>query len=75
MDGQFLFLDPVCWQTHLLTEGAALVLREAALAIEEARFDAFRDEVVQAGGWPPMLEQLVNTLRSLHHAPVEFADR
>ena len=63
--GQFVFLDPVSWQTHLLTEGAALVLREAALAIEEARFDAFRDEVVEAGGWPPALEQLANTLNSL----------
>ena len=69
MDGQFVFLDPVSWQTHLLTEGAALVLREAALAIEEARFDAFRDEVVEVGGWPPALEQLANTLNSLHHHP------
>ena len=45
------------------------MLREAALAIEEARFDAFRDEVVEAGGWPPALEQLANTLNSLHHHP------
>lgn len=75
MDGQFVFLDPVSWQTHLLTEGAALVLREAALAIEEARFEAFRDEVAEAGGWPPALEQLANTLNSLHLPPDRCAHR
>ena len=69
LDGQFVFLDPVSWQTHLLTEGAALVLREAALAIEEERFETFRDEVAEAGGWPPALEQLANTLNSLHPHP------
>lgn len=64
MDGQFLFLDPVSWQTHLLTPGAALVLREAALAIEEYRFDAFLAEIEEAGGWSPELAFLAHALAS-----------
>lgn len=64
MDGQFLFLDPVSWQTHLLTPGAALVLREAALAIEEGRFDAFLAEIEEAGGWSPELAFLAQSLLS-----------
>ena len=74
LHGQIVFLDPVAWQTHLLTEGAALVLREAALAIEEERFETFRDEVAEAGGWPPALEQLANALMSLRRYPGGHAD-
>lgn len=65
IDGQFLFLDPVSWNTHLLTPGAVTVLREAADAMENGRFDAFVDEVMDAGGWPPGLEFLARALSSL----------
>lgn len=65
IDGQFLFLDPQWWDTHLLSAGAALVLREAAEAIESGRFDAFCAEIDAAGGWPPGLERLVRTLTVL----------
>lgn len=71
LDGQFVFLDPVFWQTHLITEGAALVLREAAQAIEEQRFDTFCEEVAAAGGWPPALEWLARTLQSVHQSSME----
>ncbi|WEN41496.1 hypothetical protein CKCBHOJB_01049 [Thauera sp. GDN1] len=66
LDGQFLFLDPVSWQTHLLTPGAELVLREAALAIENGRFDAFLAEIEEAGGWQPGLAFLAHSLLHLH---------
>lgn len=65
LDGQFVFLDPVSWQTHHLNEGAVLVLQEAAKAIELGRFDAFIVEVEQAGGWPPGLEFLARSLTAL----------
>lgn len=65
LDGQFLFLDPLSWETHLLTEGAVVVLREAAAAIEEGRFEAFLDEVADAGGWPPGMEFLARSLATL----------
>lgn len=66
LDGQFLFLDPVSWQTFQLTEGAVTVLREAAAAIEQDRFDAFVTEVEDAGGWPSGLDFLARTLTTLH---------
>ena len=65
LDGQFVFLDPLWWDTHLLSEGAVQVLREAAIAIESSEFDAFVIEVEAAGGWPPGLERLVQALASL----------
>ncbi len=65
LDGQFLFLDPVSWQTFQLTEGAVTVLHEAAAAIEQGRFDAFLTEVADAGGWPVGLEFLARTLTTL----------
>ncbi len=65
LDGQFLFLDPVSWQTFQLTEGAVTVLQEAAAAIEQGRFDAFQTEIAQAGGWPAGLEFLARTLTTL----------
>ncbi len=65
MDGDFLFIDPVSWQTHRLTSGATLVLREAALAIEQNRYEAFVAEVEAAGGWPTELEFLAETLTTL----------
>lgn len=65
LDGQFLFLDPVWWDTHLLSEGAVKVLREAAAAIEVERFNDFLQEVEAAGGWPPELERLAHALASL----------
>lgn len=65
LDGQFLFLDPLDWKTHRLTEGAVIVLREAAAAIESGQFDAFLDEVSEAGGWPPGLERLAISLTTL----------
>ncbi|MCK0512094.1 hypothetical protein [Aromatoleum buckelii] len=65
LDGQFVFLNPLSWETHLLTESAVLVLREAAVSIEENRFDAFLDEVAEAGGWPPGLEFLARSLTTL----------
>lgn len=68
IDGQFLFLDPQWWNTHLLSPGAALILREAALAIEERRFEAFLREIDDAGGWPPGLERLAQTLTLLGKA-------
>ena len=68
LDGQFLFLDPVSWQTFQLTEGAVTVLREAAMAIEQGRFDAFLTEVEEAGGWPSGLEFLARSLATLHGA-------
>ncbi len=68
IDGQFLFLDPASWGTHLLTAGAATVLREAADALEEGRFDAFACEVEEAGGWPQGLEFLARSLTMLNEA-------
>jgi len=65
LDGQFLFLNPVSWETHVLTEGAAVVLREAAEAVEEGRFEIFLEEVAEAGGWPPGLEFLARSLLTL----------
>ena len=48
------FLDPLRWDTHLLSAGAVIVLREAALAIEAGCFEAFprrgRRERRLAGG-------------------------
>lgn len=66
LDGQFLFLDPVSWQTFQLTEGDVTVLQEAADAIEQGRLEAFLIDVEEAGGWPSGLEFLVHTLASLH---------
>ena len=63
--GQFVFLDPVNWQTHQLNADAHLVLQEAALAIEEDRFAAFLQEVEEAGGWPPGLAFLAHSLTVL----------
>ncbi|TAH45791.1 MAG: hypothetical protein EYC67_09965 [Betaproteobacteria bacterium] len=65
VNGQFLFLDPVSWETHLLSKGAVLILSEAADAIEEQRFDAFLAEIAQAGEWPPGLEFLARSLTTL----------
>nr|WP_211206700.1 hypothetical protein [Thauera linaloolentis] len=62
LDGQFLFLDPLWWETHQLSEGAVQVLREAAEAIEAGRFEDFQRDVDAAGGWPPGLEKLTHTL-------------
>lgn len=64
-EGQFLFLDPIAWETHLIEPGAKLILDEAALAIEDSRFDAFIEEVNEAGGWPPDLEFLARSLATL----------
>lgn len=63
--GQFVFLDPVNWQTHQVSAGARLVLQEAALAIEDGRFEAFLLEVEAAGGWPPGLAFLAHSLTML----------
>ena len=52
----------------------APLIAEAALAIEEERFETFRDEVAEAGGWPPALEQLANALMSLRRYPGGHAD-
>jgi hypothetical protein len=65
IDGQFLFLDPLRWDTHLLSEGAVIILREAARAIEAGGFAEFRAEVDAAGGWPPALERLAFALSAL----------
>ncbi len=65
LDGQFLFLDPLSWQTFQLSEGAVTVLHEAASAIEQGRFSAFLAEVDEAGGWPRELEPLARSLNSL----------
>lgn len=65
LDGQFLFLDPLRWDTHLLSAGAVIVLREAALAIEAGCFEAFRVEVAANGGWPAGLERLAVALTAL----------
>lgn len=65
LDGQFVFLDPLWWDTHLLSKGAVHVLREAAGAIETGAFEAFMCDVEAAGGWPPGLERLAHSLASL----------
>lgn len=65
LDGQFVFLDPLWWDTHLLSKGAVQVLREAASAIESGEFDAFVHDVKAAGGWPPGMERLTLALASL----------
>ena len=65
LDGQFVFLDPLSWQTHQLNESAVLVLQEAAEAIESGHFADFLHEIEQAGGWPPGLEFLVHSLATL----------
>ena len=65
LGGQFVFLDPVSWQTHQLNADAYSVLEEAALAIEQQQFDAFLADVEAAGGWPPGLEFLVRSLTTL----------
>ena len=68
LDGQYLFVDPLRWETHLLTEGAVVVLNQAAEAIEQGAFDAFVAEVADAGGWPPGLESLASSLLTLGEA-------
>jgi hypothetical protein len=68
LDGQYLFLDPLRWETHLLSEGAVVVLTQAAKAIEMGEFDAFVADVVDAGGWPPGLEFLARSLLVLRDA-------
>lgn len=68
LDGQYLFLDPVCGDTHLLTEGAVVVLQQAAEAIEQDDFDSFVADVMAAGGWPPGLEFLARALATLADA-------
>lgn len=68
IDGQFVFLDPLWWDTHLLSAGAVEVLRQAASAIESGAFDAFASEVEAVGGWPPGLERLARALTTLQHA-------
>lgn len=65
LDGQFVFLDPVWWNTHLLSEGAVQVLREASIAIESGRFSDFLEEVEVVGGWPPGLQSLAQALADL----------
>ncbi|MDI3490807.1 MAG: hypothetical protein PWP11_2084 [Thauera sp.] len=65
LDGQFLFLDPLWLDTHLLSEGAVLILREAAAAIDDGRLSAFEHEIADMGGWPPGLERLVRSLATL----------
>lgn len=65
LDGQFLFLDPLWLDTHLLSEGAVLILREAAAAIDDGRLSAFEREIADMGGWPPGLERLVRNLATL----------
>ena len=65
LDGQYVFIDPISWQTHCLSEGAVTVLRTAAEAIESGDFEAFLGDVEAAGGWPPGLEFLVRTLSAL----------
>lgn len=65
LDGQFLFFDPLFWDTHLLSTGAVAVLHEAAAAIEDGSFAAFQADVRAAGGWPPDLERLALALASL----------
>lgn len=64
----FLFLDPVSWQTHLLSAGAVRVLSESAQAIEEGRFDVFLAEVADLGGWPPGLEDLARSLQAFERS-------
>ena len=68
---QHLFLDPLFWQTHLLSDGAVTVLRHAAVAIEEKRFAAFLADVEASGGWPAGLEHLAHSLTTLGamHSP------
>ena len=68
IDGQFVFLDPLWWDTHLLSAGAVEVLRQAARAAESGELSAFSDEVDAAGGWPPALKQLAFALASLQQA-------
>ena len=65
LGGQFVFLDPLSWQTHQRNESAVLVLLEAAEAIESGDFADFLHEIEQAGGWPPGLEFLVRSLATL----------
>lgn len=65
LDGQFVFLDPLWWDTHLLSAGAVTVLREAAAAIEDGSFDSFQTDIHAAGGWPAGLERLARALASL----------
>ena len=65
LGGQFVFLDPLSWQTHQLNESAVLVLQAAAEAIESGDFADFLHEIEQAGGWPPGLEFLVRSLATL----------
>ncbi|MDD3353721.1 hypothetical protein [Zoogloea sp.] len=66
LDGQFLFMDPLHGQTHLLNEGAVEVLTEAAAALDAGVFSAFLCEVEEAGGWSPELEALARSLSILH---------
>ncbi|MBL8439215.1 MAG: hypothetical protein JNM61_13525 [Zoogloeaceae bacterium] len=70
LEGQFLFLDPVTWETYLIEPGAKLILDEAARAIEDSCFDAFVEEINEAGGWPPELEFLARGLATLSACPI-----
>jgi hypothetical protein len=62
LDGQFVFLDPLWLDTHLLSAGAATVLQEAAAAIDHGDFDRFCADIAELGGWPPGLEALALSL-------------
>lgn len=66
IEGEFLFFDPVSWQTFQLTKGATTVLGEAADAIEQHRFRAFLSEIDEAGGWPAELEFLARGLTTVN---------
>lgn len=66
IDRQFLFVDPVSWQTFQLTEGAAAVLHEAAAAIEHNQYEEFLADVADSGGWPQGLESLAHSLTIQH---------
>ena len=68
IDRQFVFLDPLWWDTHLLSAGAVEVLRQAASALESGEFSVFCAEVDAAGGWPPALKPLAFALASLQQA-------
>lgn len=65
LDGQFVFIDPLSWQTHRLSEGALTVLHVAVEAIESGEYEAFLADVEASGGWPPGLEFLVRSLTTL----------
>lgn len=65
LSGQYLFIDPILWETHLISAGSKHVLAEASSASDSGTFDSFLLEIAGLGGWPRDLEYLARSVAIL----------